>query len=298
MCWAGGDFGNSRRVDAIRLVMHPPFHEAALAVGGKKQISFEEKKLERARFGGCGARARSPLVAPRRTGFASSLALVSDRARSAFGAHARVKIREMEKAAGDGDGERLVAIQRVKPHPGLATIIVDIGPHIQLQEPRNPWERRQPRRTNTLHEKWHHADVGVARESIDIQTPWQRALHGRNISFPMGKKQFAPALSTNQGRGRALSRREALGYRGKVHYGDSAGGLFKLVNGAGQSVFHELAVLGETAVHSPAPEAKAGWLQLATHDPDHILLGSSRACADFLEGGAILPRESNNGGNR
>ena len=57
-------------------------------------------------------------------------------------------------------------------------------------------------------------------------------------------------------------------------------------------------MLGDPAVHSLAPEAKAGWLQLAAHDPDHILLGNPCALADFLEGGAILPRESNDGGNR
>ena len=73
--------------------------------------------------------------------------------------------------------------------------------------------------------------------------------------------------------------------------------LFDFVARAGEPLFQELAVLGDAAVHAPAPEAEAGWLQLTTHDPDHFVLGSSRAGADFLEGGAILPRESDDGGN-
>lgn len=167
MCRTGGDFGDARPVDAIRRVMNPPNHEVAFAVCRKKQIPFDEKKLERARFCWSGLRARGPFIAPWRALFALSLALVSDDSSLAFGAHARVKIRKMKKVPGDGDGDRLVAIKRVKPHPGIAIFIMDISPNIQLQKPRNPRQWRQPCGTNTLHEKWHHTDVGIACESID-----------------------------------------------------------------------------------------------------------------------------------
>jgi hypothetical protein len=46
MCRTGGDFGDARPVDAIRRVINSPNHEVAFAVCRKKQIPFDEKKLE------------------------------------------------------------------------------------------------------------------------------------------------------------------------------------------------------------------------------------------------------------
>jgi len=72
---------------------------------------------------------------------------------------------------------------------------------------------------------------------------------------------------------------------------------FAFVSWARESLFQKPAMLGDSTAHALAPKAKAGGLQFAAHDRDHLVLDQSGACPDFLKGGAIFPSESNDTGD-
>ena len=56
-------------------------------------------------------------------------------------------------------------------------------------------------------------------------------------------------------------------------------------------------VLGDAAVHSFAPKAKTGGLQLAAHDRDDIPLDKACALFNFLETCSVLPSQPHNTGD-
>ena len=108
-------------------------------------------------------------------------------------------------------GDGLVAIERIEPDAGLAGIVVNVGPHVQFEEPGDPGQRQKPGGPDALHEERHDADVGGAFESVHMKTLRERRLDGRRFDLPMKKEELIPTLRTNCREIRALAQSEALG---------------------------------------------------------------------------------------
>ena len=177
--------------------MHASGIKPTCCVSGKKQVPLNQKELERARGDGRRLDARGPFVAAQ-SGGGAALALVADRGAAKSRRHARMKIGQMEEAPGDRHCDGTGAILRLAPDPGPSGRIMDVSAHVQLEKPRHPRERREPRGTNALHRERHDAEVRRPAKRVDVESARQRGLHRDRIDFPMCKKQMIPALSTDR----------------------------------------------------------------------------------------------------
>ena len=77
----------------------------------------------------------------------------------------------------------------------------------------------------------------------------------------------------------------------KVRVGLRIGGVVVMEGGV-EVVFEELAVFGDTAGDAFAPHAEAGGFEGAAHEVDDLFFGEAGAFFDFLEAGAVFPRET------
>lgn len=170
----GGTCGNDRRTDLVWRVVDASSPEAAFAVGGKKQVSFDEEELKRAGPGGRSRGAGLPRIVTGGRGRVAPRGVEVHLLPVTVCRHLGVEIGQMEKAPREKYGQGLIAIEGVKPDARPTGLIMDIGPDIELKKPRDPGQRRQPCGAHPLHEEGHDAHVREALESIDLQSAWQR----------------------------------------------------------------------------------------------------------------------------
>ena len=109
--------------------------ETTRSVGGKEEVSFDQKPVQRTGFGGHWGGGEG--IGKVRLGEFGvfSPAPVCDRFPENLGGHGRVLVGEVEGAAGDFDSDRLVAVQGKEPDTGIAQIIVDVCADVEFMEP-------------------------------------------------------------------------------------------------------------------------------------------------------------------
>ena len=196
-------------LDPVRGVVHSPRPDLARAIGGEKQVSLDQKPLERMLWRGLSAdraavaKGRCVLRSPALTGV-DSFTILTRRMDS------RVMVGKVEKSARHLDSQRLVAIQGKKPHTRSPSIVVNICPHIEFQKPRNPRQRREADRMHALHGERHDPQPTSIIEQIHMQACWQTGADPFWINRPMQKKKLAPPLAHHRSRGRILPHREAM----------------------------------------------------------------------------------------
>ncbi len=138
-----------------------------------------------------------------------------------IGSRARLEGRyviEPEQIPGQGDGEGLVAIERVKPNSRSPRIVVNVGPKVELQKPREPRQCGQAAGPHGLHPKRHNSQPGLPVMGIDVEAFRQGGLDFGGIPLPVQKRQVGPTLIHHRRSRRALADGEALIKGGRGHF--------------------------------------------------------------------------------
>ncbi|BCU78482.1 hypothetical protein [Luteolibacter sp. LG18] len=125
--------------------------------------------------------------------------------------HQGVLVGEVEEAAGDLDGERLVAIERMEPDAGRAVVVVDVGADVQLQEPRDAGHGREAGGADALHVEGHDAKPSGARVGIDVQAGRELCLEHGHRHGPMEEEEAGPPLPHRGEAGRPFTDGQAVG---------------------------------------------------------------------------------------
>ena len=159
----------------------------------EEQVALSEEKFERA---GCGRSCfvRELIAQARLCGFSATRAGVVDPAVCHRCLHAGVLIRQMEKRARGPDSERLIAVQRVKPHASAALFVMHISADVEFEEVTDARHGRAEARANATHVKRHDGEPGIALERVHKQSRRQRALDVRRVPAPVQEGQLLPAL--------------------------------------------------------------------------------------------------------
>ena len=90
--------------------------------------------------------------------------------------------------------KRRVAIEGEEPDAGVARVVVDVGAEVQFVEPREPRQRRKADGADALHEKRNDAEVGLAREGIDVKSGGEVCGDHFRFGLPVEKAEAGPAL--------------------------------------------------------------------------------------------------------
>lgn len=128
----GFDLGG---LESVRLVPNASGAEAGGA-GGEQAVALAEEEFER--VGSGVKRSAGALVAKlafAEGGSAQRIKIGRVTGASAAARLAGVLVVEVKASAGDQRGDGLITIETVKPDPGFAAVVVDVGAKVELLEP-------------------------------------------------------------------------------------------------------------------------------------------------------------------
>ncbi len=123
-----------------------------------------------------------------------SLGVVVDGGGVDFGAHGGVLVGEVEEAAGDFDGEGLVAIEGEEPDAGVAVVVEDVGSYVEFVEPGEPWEGREEDGADALHEEGDDANPCAVGEGVEVEAFGEEWGDGGGVEVPVVEGEVVPAL--------------------------------------------------------------------------------------------------------
>jgi hypothetical protein len=163
----------------------------------EEEITLEQEKLECARsrlarsFGVFGTVAEAG-----RFQFSTTTAAIVDPAIGTEGGpHRGMEVGQLEDGPSDLVGWPAVRVEGMEPDSGIALVVVDVGPDIQLEEPREPRHRWQARGPDPVHAEGHDPDPRGSIAGVEVEALWQGFSPDLGIGRPVKKEQLRPSLS-------------------------------------------------------------------------------------------------------
>ncbi len=190
---AGVVAGDIGMLEGVALVINLNYKKATLAVGRVEDITLDEEVLETAGLGFAGLTgcAVTEMAHPGVAGLSGAL-VVDPVIGPACNLHTCVDVVEVEKGAGEPDGDGVVAVERKEPDSGDAIGAFHISAEVELFEIAQAGEWREKDRVDTVHEKGDDGDIGIAMEGIDGYAIGEPVLERKRIVFPVKEEEVAP----------------------------------------------------------------------------------------------------------
>jgi hypothetical protein len=99
-----------------------------------------------------------------------------------------MEVRQLEGGPRDLVGRPTVRVEGMEPDTGISLVIVDVGPHIQLEEPREPRHRGQAIGPDPVHAKGDDPDPSGPVAGVEVEAFGQGLSPDLGIGFPMEEK--------------------------------------------------------------------------------------------------------------
>src|SRR5919112_1315572 len=106
--------------------------------------------------------------------------------------HLGVEVRQVERSAGETDGDAAAGVEGEEPDAGPA-FRRHVGAEVYLGEVREPREGGQEVGSYAGHVEWYDAEPGTAFEGVDVQSRWHEGPERVHSHRPVHEEQIPPA---------------------------------------------------------------------------------------------------------